>query len=251
MPDICTQGNVDDSHRRQLLTDGKLPSLDHPQVTNHIGVSAILITQDNYIVIQPRESEDLHSNVNSLSASVSGAVDWDDYADSQSDLVLKDLDGKKCLYSNEFLKSKTKREFIAPDRAIIRECNEEIAFLPEDLRSVHLLGIAREFRRLGKPEFFYLIDSRRKIGYVEEASAEANYRWEYGGKSLIVTPIPTEPTKRAFFLANRMSDPLYNEITQAAFYFMLRDLVRKNPALNERWGKNFQLSVLESFGIKP
>ncbi len=228
-PDRCVSGLMGgDSLRTKLLADNKgyLPNLDCSDLTNNIGVSAIVISRGRFVILQPRGEKGLHSNINSLSAGASGAVDWIDFSDDDKDLILKPKSGDINV-SHAELSRLFGRRATAVDRGILRECTEEIGLLPNEIESIQLIGIAREFRRIGKPEFFYIVKTLKSVEEHQNiAENQADDAWEYNGKKLKRDePLPKDLSGQIEYFANRVNDHRYNEITQMSFYFMIEYLL--------------------------
>lgn len=176
-------------------------------------------------------SEGLHSNVNSDSASVSGAVEWADWTSRGRPLRVDLAGGASVEMGAGWLRramglGKRDRPLMPADRAIAREMAEELGLGPAQVRSIELVGIAREFRRLGKPEFFYLVRCDINAAPAAEWSlATSTYAWEYGGRlrdARAIGPVPHPRDQQRFFFSNLVADPRFNEITRLAFYFLVR-----------------------------
>ncbi len=123
--------------------NGQLGNIAKIPLVNHMGVICMIESQDGMLVVQER-SANVANRPNTLSSSVSGALDWSDVC-SQSEWAIEGL-----------------------SMGILRESFEELGVKPEN---VWFLGLVREYLRGGKPEVyfyaksdctFYEIEAKRK-----------------------------------------------------------------------------------------
>lgn len=143
--------------RRQTLREmisndtGMLGPYATSPLANHIGVVCLVESADGFLVVQHRSSN-VANRGETLSASVSGAVDYvvDDL--NKTNLSLKDI-----------------------ARATFRESYEELGI--ED-QNVRFLGMIREYLRGGKPEFYYYCRSLHTFREIEKAYQSASGRNE-------------------------------------------------------------------------
>ena len=120
-----------------VAQEGRLVPLSRSALSNHIGVTSLVITSDNCVVLQWQGSTQVDSN--KLNAGGSGSADWDDIEAARllkrprSDLSLQDL----VRYAME------------------REVYEELgAKVGPGHSSTAITGFTRYVHRGGKPEFF-------------------------------------------------------------------------------------------------
>lgn len=250
-PDRCPDGALSSSLRRDRLREREaqraaytLPQLDSPNLTPDIGVTAIVFSGDGFPIVQRRANKNLHSNIDTESASVSGGVDWKDWDDLSIDLKIPTKSGEERIVTHHEMRmlcgaGRKVKDLLPTDRAILREAAEEIGLFPSEIRMIELVGIAREFRRLGKPEFFYLIWTNLTLGAVaKEADLYATYAWEYGGTLEATTHYPALPSslqQQRFYFSNLVADQRFNDTTRLAFYFLLRKVAAEGKPLSNTY----------------
>lgn len=99
--------------------------------TNYMGVSTVLITSDNYAILQV-QGKDSNVNANNFAPSGSGSVDYSDYKKSKNKTL------------ENILKSAVERELL-----------EEFGIKRGVLQlNTHIIGYAKLIERGGKPDFF-------------------------------------------------------------------------------------------------
>lgn len=202
--------------RDMLTREPGLPDLSNPDLVNPIGVSAWIISSDKKVIVTRRAIAGLHSNVNTPSISVSAVVDWTDTS------PLPSVGPYGPLPSDDRLEELLGRRPSSVDRAIVRETVEELKIFPQYLRSVRFLGIAREFWRLGKPEFFYLIETNKDYSEIRKLAVEAGCKWEHLGIDnesfqLVGNTLPDWVEQ----LLERLVTVPYNSISQAGLFFLI------------------------------
>jgi hypothetical protein len=111
---------------------------------NHLGLVAMIRTADENWIIQQRSSKVANRGKTS-SASVSGAVSADDIRTQDEMEAGSLIDAKQPLQQRINLKA-------VLERALLRECHEELAV---PLTNIRFLGLLREFQRGGKPEAYF------------------------------------------------------------------------------------------------
>lgn len=122
---------------RQMLEPGKrLNRLADSFCENHLGLSALLITGDGYVVL-PVRGMNLNVARGQVASSISGAANI-----------------QTCMDTNS----------VSPEAWFLTELGEELPGIiaPEDLgeewpERTRFLGMTRELRRLGKPEVFFAL----------------------------------------------------------------------------------------------
>ncbi|RUO26282.1 hypothetical protein CWE09_06085 [Aliidiomarina minuta] len=132
---------------RDVLEPG--PALHNPDVAvaeNHVGLSCLMLTTDNYLLIPVRKKT---TNVfkGQLSPSVSGAGN-----------IPTCFDNAKNIYSPlAWLAQETIEElpFLQLPVTNLAAFPKEPQALREELASASFLGMSRELRRCGKPELFF------------------------------------------------------------------------------------------------
>ncbi len=202
--------------RDALAQKPGLPELSNPELVNPIGVSAWIISSDRKVIVQKRATAGLHSNVATPSISVSAVADWADA------LPLPTVGPHGPLPSDKQLKQLLRRNPISVDRAIVRETVEELRIYPQYLLSCKLLGVAREFWRLGKPEFFYLIETEKGYSEIRGLAEQAGCAWEHKGIDRESFQLyGTEPSSWVDQLLERLVTVPYNPITKAGLFFLI------------------------------
>lgn len=116
---------------RDILEPGQhLSPLEGALCANHLGLSALIVTQDNHLLLQLR-SQSVSAFAGMLSPSVSGAANHSTFADADGGLS----------FENWFR----------------TEMEEELLGVlnTADFDRIECLGLSRELIRLGKPELFF------------------------------------------------------------------------------------------------
>lgn len=132
---------------------GALGPLRGNALVNHIGLVCILETSDGMLVAQ-RRSAQVANRAHTISASVSGALNWMD--------IWRIEDGMQLPLSG----------LVA---GAIRESLEELGTEPDQLR---YLGIVREYLRGGKPEVYFYGRTSASLGELTTARRNAEGRKE-------------------------------------------------------------------------
>lgn len=172
---------------RHLLEPGpKLNKLSQSSAENHLGMSCLIITKDNYIVV-PKRSNKTSVFRGQLSPSVSGAANISTCMDENGN--------------------------ISAYQWLMKEVEEELhKELVVSEEKVKLIGFSRELRRLGKPELFFLIHSQYskseiELIYTKRASTNSAIDYNENEKILFLTP---QDFKGLYTLNNTM--PIKDEI---------------------------------------
>lgn len=115
---------------RQMLEPGpSINWLEDSEVENHLGISCLIITSDNFAII-PKRNDKTSVSKKSLSPSVSGAANIDTCSLPDSTL--------------------------SAWQWLSNELNEELSSrIILNQEKVFFLGVTRELKRLGKPEAFF------------------------------------------------------------------------------------------------
>jgi len=122
---------------RDILEPGpSLNPLEGALCANHLGLSALIISSDQYLLLQLR-SKNVSTFARELAPSVSGAANYSTF--SGEDDVLS--------FENWFFK----------------EMSEELSdkITSQYFNAINCLGISRELIRLGKPELFFIATSSK------------------------------------------------------------------------------------------
>jgi hypothetical protein len=115
---------------RLLAPDGEVLDLEASALSNHIGISSVALTSDQYLVVSRQGARNAQS-AGLLGPAGSGSLDFSDVAGASGDL-------------SGLLKMAMQRELI-----------EECGLADRSIRiQTHLIGFARLLQRGGKPEFF-------------------------------------------------------------------------------------------------
>ncbi|NIK49330.1 hypothetical protein [Variibacter gotjawalensis] len=160
-------GYCDGLVTNDLAGDVPLVPLVQSALSNHIGVSTLAITQDAKLIYQ-RQGKGNLIDPDTLAASASGSLDWDDVRDGESlrDLVVRGAE---------------------------RELSEEIGADTSASRTI-LTGYARNPKRGGKPEFAALTLLRQSFADLKIGASEADYVGE-------ICALPIASLKREDILA--------------------------------------------------
>ncbi len=129
---------------RDLLEPGpRLSPLDVATCSNHLGLSAIFISCDGYLLLQKR-SKSTAVFSGRLSPSVSGAANVETFSNESGGL--------------SFL------------TCFITEMQEELSsdFCLDDFTEIRVLGVTRELVRLGKPELFLIASMKASMAEINQ-----------------------------------------------------------------------------------
>ena len=135
---------------------GRLGDFAESPLVNHLGLVCMFETSDGMLVAQ-RRSSFVANRPHTVSASVSGALDW-------SDLPQKSEGGAVLALSDLV-------------RGAFRESLEELGAEPEALR---YLGLVREYLRGGKPELYFFARTSLSATRLATAQRDAASRGESG-----------------------------------------------------------------------
>jgi hypothetical protein len=141
---------------------GRLGDLEESPLVNHLGVVCMVESLDGKLVVQER-SHMVANRPNSLSSSVSGALDWSDIG-ARSEWTIEGI-----------------------SLGVLRESLEELGVKSE---SVWFLGLIREYLRGGKPEAYFYAKSDCTFDEIEAERKTAKDRRE--SKNLVPYEIHTE-----------------------------------------------------------
>jgi hypothetical protein len=141
---------------------GRLGDLEESPLVNHLGVVCMVESLDGKLVVQER-SHMVANRPNSLSSSVSGALDWSDIG-ARSEWTIEGI-----------------------SLGVLRESLEELGVKSE---SVWFLGLIREYLRGGKPEAYFYAKSDCTFDEIEAERKTAKDRRE--SKKLVPYEIHTE-----------------------------------------------------------
>lgn len=139
---------VMDVLRDIVHADGKLEPLDASLLANHMGVSVLVFTSDDWLILPLRAQERVGIWQNMLMPSISGACSYDD-----------DVQG-------------------SPVFTVKREGRDELRLENADFGSITFLGMTRELLRGGKPEAFFAAHLTISRSVVEQRFSSARDRWE-------------------------------------------------------------------------
>lgn len=132
--------------------NGKLKPFKESPLANTIGVSCVIRTSDDYWVIG-RRAKGMSVFSELWSCPVSGAVEWRERLNWEGTTV-KDWFGV----------------------SIALECEQELGLTVEN-NWIKYLGFMREHHRLGKPQFFFLIDMLGKGNHSGLSTLEVDSTW--------------------------------------------------------------------------
>ena len=139
-----------DTIRRRVHANG-LEDLDNSRLANSLGYSTLLFTADYKLIIQ-RRSERVVAFGSSWGPASSGAFDAEDFRNR----------GKGASFP------------------FLRETDEELRIGYDDIiaGSVRFLGITRELYRGGKPEMFFLAQTKLAEEAIRKRRKDARDKWE-------------------------------------------------------------------------
>lgn len=131
----------------------RLCSLEDSLLCNHIGVSTLVFTRDNYLAIPIRSTEKMATWQQTVGPSISGATSYDD------DMYTR---------------------YGGPIASWIREGREELGVDNSDFTdgSEIFLGLTRDLLRGGKPEMFFATHMNITRTKLEQKFHKARDKWE-------------------------------------------------------------------------
>lgn len=187
---------------------GILPELRDSSLANTLGISIMVTTKDNYLIL-PRRSQKVTTDKGNYSPSASGVVD-----------VIDINNGKE-------FESDAERSFY--DLSIEREIEEELGIKKEELSNIEFLGMTRDLIKGGKPEIHF--ETTTKLTHLE-----VKERWEKAldkneNKDLTFYYIPINESRSEFIKrTNQLLKEIKNHLS-AGLLMSLMFVVTKR--LNE------------------
>lgn len=152
------------SLRDTVHVERKLEPLESSLLANHIGVSTLAFTEDDYLLLPVRSQEKVGIWQGLLMPSISGATSFDD--DIRSGLA----------------------------SAWMREGRDELRLENSEFGKAVFLGITRELLRGGKPEAFFATQISLTREQVERKSRSARDGWENTGLRWVKFTAPLVPS---------------------------------------------------------
>lgn len=149
-PDNCSQSLRMNLQKKR----GTFGDFASSPLVNHIGVVCMVVTSDGVLIVQER-SNSVTNRGGTLSASVSGAVNWEDVTKLTSPLTVNSL-----------------------AVSILREALEELGI---HVREIAFLGLLREFLRGGKPEVYFYARSEESYAALRDKWKQAEHQMESFG----------------------------------------------------------------------
>jgi hypothetical protein len=142
--------------------DRKLFALSESELSNHIGVTTIIVTADDYLYLQ-RQGE-TQFDPGKITVGASGSADWNDIERAPD--VMDHLSRPR----------KTLQEVVK--FAVEREAAEELWVTtgPGESKTT-LTGFARYIQRGGKPEFFFITYLRQRFADIPSEIRKEEKRW--------------------------------------------------------------------------
>ena len=138
---------------RHLVHSHGLEDLQESRLANSLGVNTLLFTVDGKLIIQER-SRRVVAFPSMLGVPSSGAFEADDFR-----------------YAGE-----GHRSF-----PFLREAKEELYIHHEDIETADFLGITRELFRGGKPEMFFVAQTKLAQSRIKRRRKKAKDKWESSG----------------------------------------------------------------------
>ncbi len=172
---VLTECGWTKSLRDVVHPEQKLEQLEASLLANHIGVSVLAFTSDNYLCLPTRAQARVGIWQNLLVPSISGATNFDDMYDTRGVLPA----------------------------AWMREGRDELQLEQGDFGSAVFLGLTRELLRGGKPEAFFALQLTVPRYVVEHKWKTARDGWESQRLQWVeftapLTPLTTEQEKTIF-----------------------------------------------------
>lgn len=157
---------------RELLSGRSraLEPLEGSALVNHLGFICIVESSDGKLVVQQRSGK-VANRINTLSASVTGAIDFKDV--------------QLALEANPGTESISLARLVS--MAGLRETDSELGI---DLSDLRFLGLVREFERGGKPELYFYGRSELALSGIANAR-EYRASERFKAKGLVGLPLHT------------------------------------------------------------
>lgn len=150
---------------RDILEPGPgLNPLEASQCANHLGLSSLIFTSDNYLLLQQR-SKNVSAFAGMLSPSVSGAANYSTFDDGTG----------KLSFATWF------------ETEIREELTDKLSL--QDFEEIKALGLSRELIRLGKPELFFVARLKISRNELEELLKSQQKELLVAGGSILGTAL--------------------------------------------------------------
>ena len=142
---------------RDLVTieSGKLGDFASSRLSNHIGLVVMVETSDGQLLVQNRSGE-VAIRANTLSSSVSGTFEGSDFSKDVPYISMEHSLG-----------------------GIIREIQGEMGAVQVDADNIYFLGLLREYRRGGFPDFYFLWEAPYTLETIQNLSKYAQEDFEF------------------------------------------------------------------------
>jgi hypothetical protein len=146
-----------------VASGDRLTPLSESALSNHIGVTTLVITSDDCVVLQKQGTTLV--DVGKITAGASGSVDWKDVRRSAGRVDGETGESRKTLQG-------------IVSYAMEREASEEIGVTvgPGASRTT-LTGFARYLHRAGKPEFFAITYVRQRYDDIPRSIRTTERKW--------------------------------------------------------------------------
>jgi hypothetical protein len=139
--------------RDRVARDGKLEPLDSSILSNELGLNALLVTRDDFLVL-PQRSDAVLGTENLVGPSVSGAVAW----------YHRDAHG------------------VCPFQALRTQLADELGLFEPDIADVRLVGLSRGLLWGGHPSVRFIVQTHLTYPEVMERFAQGTRdNWEARG----------------------------------------------------------------------
>lgn len=138
-----------------MIESGKLGDFASSRLSNHIGLVVMVETSDGQLLVQNR-SEEVAIRANTLSSSVSGTFEGSDFSKDVPYISMEHSLG-----------------------GIIREIQGEMGSVQVDAEDIYFLGLMREYRRGGFPDFYFLWEAPYTLAAIQKLSKYAQEDFEF------------------------------------------------------------------------
>lgn len=173
---------------RETLEPGpNLSKLEDSKCSNHLGVSCLVITDDNKLILQKASSKKV-TGAGKITSSASGAMDW-------------------------------KMPNVNPFELIQAELFEELGLSHEETSDIRGIAIARELARGGKPEMFFILNTDLTSNDIlARVATDPDKEVE----KLFAVDLPQDTEERKAKLSEIWENENTAESTKAAMYYFSR-----------------------------
>lgn len=178
--------------RESLEPGPELSPLSESLCSNHLGISCLVVTSDNKLILNVGSSTKI-TGASKISSSASGSMDY-------------------------------KEPFTTPFEVMQAELYEELGIVPsEETSDMRAIAIARELQRGGKPEMFFVMFTEFSSDHILSlVRSDPDKEVE----SVYAVDLPMDKNQKVAKISELATSPNNAESTKAALYYLARNLDR-------------------------